>query len=96
MPHPLLILAAYLVVINLAGAIAVLVDKSRARRHQWRVPEKTLFLLAIFGGTPGVYLTMRAIRHKTLHKRFMIGLPLIFAAQVALAAAAVLLHRLGG
>ena len=82
------VLAIYLFVINFAGVLAVLLDKHRARRGKWRIPEKTLFLLAGLGGTPGVYLTMRAIRHKTLHKRFMIGLPAIFIAQAALAVGA--------
>ncbi len=86
-----MVLAIYLFVINFAGVIAVLLDKHRARRGKWRIPEKTLFLLAALGGTPGVYLTMRAIRHKTLHKRFMIGLPAIFIAQMALAVGALVL-----
>ncbi len=81
----------YLFIINFMGVAAVLLDKYQARRHKWRVPEKTLFLLAALGGTPGVYLTMRAIRHKTLHKRFMIGLPLIFALHLAAAVAALVL-----
>lgn len=79
----------YLFVINFLGAAAVLLDKQLARHHKWRVPEKTLFLLAALGGNPGVYLTMRAIRHKTLHKRFMIGLPVLFVLQLAAGVTAV-------
>ena len=76
----------YLLLVNLAGAVLV-ADKWKARRHRWRVPEKTLFLLCFLGGCPGVYLTMRLCRHKTLHKRFMWGIPAIFLLQLALLAA---------
>lgn len=78
----------YLVIINLSGAAAVFLDKRRARRGQWRIRERTLFLFAVLGGTPGVYLAMRACRHKTQHKRFMWGLPLIFLLQLAAACGA--------
>lgn len=74
----------WLVVINLVGVVIVWMDKSRARNGQWRIPEKSLFLVALLGGTPGVYGMMKKIRHKTKHKRFMIGLPLIFVLQVVL------------
>lgn len=73
-----------LIAVNVAGISITAQDKRAARRGTWRVPERTLFLLCILGGCPGVYLTMRAIHHKTLHKRFMIGIPLIFAAQLAI------------
>jgi uncharacterized membrane protein YsdA (DUF1294 family) len=86
-----MLLGIYLFAINFAGAVAVLVDKHRAKKGKWRVPEKTLFLLAGLGGVAGVYLAMRAVRHKTLHKRFMIGLPAIFIAQVALTVGALVL-----
>ncbi len=73
----------YLAVVNLAGAVAVCWDKRRARRGQWRVRERTFFMFALLGGTPGVYAAMRLRRHKTLHKRFMWGLPAIFLLQMA-------------
>ena len=59
-------------------------DKSRAKRHKRRIPERTLFITAILGGSAAMYITMLTIRHKTKHKRFMIGLPLIILAQTAL------------
>ena len=65
-------------------------DKSRAKKHKRRVPEKTLFLTAAFGGSIAMYLTMLTVRHKTKHKRFMIGLPLIIFVQTG----AVILLRL--
>lgn len=76
----------YLILVNLAGAAVTLLDKWKARRHRWRVPEKTLFLLCLLGGCPGTYLAMRLCRHKTLHRRFMWGIPAIFVMQLALAA----------
>lgn len=77
----------YLAAVNLAGIVAVFWDKWRARRNQWRVRERTFFIFALLGGTPGVYAAMRLCRHKTLHRRFMWGLPAIFVLQLAAAAA---------
>ena len=81
-----MILFFWLLLINGIGIFVTIHDKRAAQRGAWRVPEKTLFALCVLGGCPGVYLTMRAIRHKTKHKRFMIGIPLIFAGQLALCA----------
>ncbi len=75
---------ALAVCINLLGVIVTCVDKRRAITDGWRIPERTLFLLCALGGCPGVYLTMRKIRHKTLHKRFMWGIPAIFILQILL------------
>lgn len=75
---------AYLVIINTAAMLMTASDKSRARRHKRRIPEKTLFITAAIGGAAAMYLTMLTIRHKTKHKRFMLGLPLIILAQAAL------------
>ena len=74
-----------LAALNVAGAALVLWDKRQARRGGWRTPEKRFFLLAALGGCPGIYLTMRLCRHKTRHRRFMLGLPVLFADQCALA-----------
>ena len=60
------------------------VDKWKARRERWRVPEKTLFLAAALGGSPGAILGMYAFRHKTRHWYFKWGLPAILIAQLAL------------
>lgn len=59
-------------------------DKYAAKRKKARIPEKTLFLTALFGGSLAMYITMLVIRHKTKHKRFMIGLPVIALAQAVL------------
>ena len=59
-------------------------DKRLAKREKWRVPERTLFLWALLGGAPGAVFGMRRFRHKTKHKSFTIGIPLILAAQALL------------
>ena len=77
--------AIYLAAINLAAFLTFGADKRRARRNAWRVPEQTLFLLAVLGGSLGAILGMRAFRHKTRHWYFRYGLPAILLAQLALA-----------
>ena len=79
---------------TLVGFLVMWVDKTIARRNGraaesgkrlWRrVPERTLFFIAALGGSVGVLLGMYAFRHKTLHKRFVFGVPLILAAQLLL------------
>ncbi len=71
-----------LALINMIGFITVAADKQKARRKQWRVPEKTLFLLAAIGGCIGVYSSMLIFRHKTRHGYFMAGIPAIFVVQI--------------
>ena len=60
-------------------------DKWKAKRGAWRVKERTFFLLAALGGSPGAILGMWAFRHKTRHWYFKFGLPAILLAQLALA-----------
>ena len=74
----------YLLIISLTAIIMTVSDKSRAKKHRRRTPEKTLFLTAALGGSAAMYITMLTIRHKTKHKRFMIGLPLIIFAQTGI------------
>ncbi len=73
----------YFAVISFVTSIITVYDKKAAKkRTKHRVSEKVLFLLAIMGGSLAEYLTMLKIRHKTKHKRFMIGLPIIMVLQV--------------
>lgn len=74
----------YLTVISLISVIVCVADKSRAKKGKWRIKESTLFLLSALGGSAAMYITMRVIHHKTLHKRFMIGIPLIIIIQATL------------
>ncbi len=78
-----LVVLIYLAAISIISVIACAVDKSNARRKKSRVSEKTLFALSVCGGALAMYITMRNIRHKTKHKRFMIGLPIIIFLQAA-------------
>ena len=75
----------YLLLINIAAFALMGTDKHRARRHMWRIPEKTLFLSAILGGSIGAILGMRTFRHKTKHPSFTIGMPLILLIQLVIA-----------
>ena len=58
------------------------IDKGRAKRHKWRVSERALFVLAILGGAAGGCLGMLVFRHKTKHRAFQIGFPLLLAIQI--------------
>lgn len=78
-------LAVWLIAINLVTFAVYGADKRRARRGAWRVPEKTLFLLPLLGGSVGALLGMRVFRHKTKHWYFVWGVPAILLAQAALA-----------
>ena len=72
----LIILAIYLLAINLIASLLAILDKRRAKRNNWRIPEATLLTLGIIGGALGEYITMKRIHHKTKHNKFMVGLPL--------------------
>ena len=76
------ILLAYLVLINAAAFLLMLIDKQKARRGAWRIPEATLIGSAILGGSIGAIAGMRLFRHKTKHPKFYIGLPVILAMQI--------------
>ncbi|MDO4262256.1 MAG: DUF1294 domain-containing protein [Eubacteriales bacterium] len=80
--HHLFIL--YGIIINLLGFALMGADKRKARKHLWRIPERTLFLAALLGGAAGSIAGMYIFRHKTRHWYFVAGMPLILAAQIAL------------
>ncbi len=71
----------YLLFINLAGFILIAIDKKRAVKKRYRIPEKIIFVFALLGGGIGIYFSMFKYRHKTLHKRFTIGIPIIILIQ---------------
>ena len=75
----------YLLLINAAAFILMLVDKIKAKKNKWRIPERTLFGAALLGGSVGAHLGMYTFRHKTKHLRFTLGIPAILIAQIALA-----------
>ena len=65
--------------------MVMLIDKHKAKKNRWRIPEKTLFGVALIGGSAGCILGMYTVRHKTKHKSFTIGMPIILIAQLLLA-----------
>ena len=79
----------YIAAVNIFAAAITVHDKNAARRHRWRVPESTLLLTAALSGCVVMYATMHLIHHKTKHPKFMIGIPLIFIAELAVAVLAV-------
>lgn len=81
----LFILAIYLILINLIAVIVTIYDKLCAVKRRWRVKESTLLLLSALGGSISMYITMLLIRHKTRHKKFMLGIPLILIFQLLIA-----------
>ncbi len=77
------LILAYLLIVNIIAFILYGIDKWRARNNAWRIPEATLFLVAIIGGSIGAILGMRIWHHKTRHLSFVIGLPAILILQLA-------------
>ena len=73
----------YVIIMNIIGVMMMGIDKSRAKRHAWRIPERTLFLISLLGGSVGSLAGMYLFRHKTKHMTFVIGMPLILLIQIA-------------
>ena len=72
----------YLLLINAVGFVIMFVDKWKARKNRWRIPEATLMTVAALGGSIGSLLGMYTFRHKTLHLKFVIGIPAILVLQI--------------
>ena len=79
------LLILYLLLINAVAFLLMLIDKYKAKKNLWRIPEATLMTSAALGGSIGALLGMYTVRHKTRHPKFTVGIPLILAAQVGLA-----------
>lgn len=79
------ILLGYLLAINLVTFVFYGVDKRRAQKEKWRIPERTLLFLPLIGGSVGALAGMYGFRHKTKHISFVVGVPVILLVQVALA-----------
>ena len=75
----------YLLLINATAFLLMLMDKQRARRNRWRIPERTLLGAALLGGSIGALMGMYTMHHKTRHLKFTLGVPAILLAQIALA-----------
>ena len=74
----------YLIAINLISFLAMYIDKRKAKYGRWRIPEQTLFILALIGGSIGAIAGMYTFRHKTKKLRFSIGFPVILILQIIL------------
>lgn len=73
---------AWLAATGFMALVLTVSDKRRAKKGVWRIPERTLWLVAVLGGAPVMYVAMQLCRHKTKHRRFMWGLPLLILAQL--------------
>lgn len=74
-----------IVIINIVTFIIYGIDKYKAKKGKWRIPENSLIGLAIIGGSIGAYLGMRIWHHKTMHLKFKYGIPLIIVIQLVIA-----------
>lgn len=74
----------YIIFINIVTFIVYAIDKRKARKNTWRISERTLIFLCIIGGSFGGILAVNTLRHKTKHKKFTIGIPIILAVQFIL------------
>ncbi len=76
-------LLGYVGMVNLIGFFSMGIDKYKAKNHQWRIPESTLFTIAFIGGAFGTLMGMYTFRHKTKHSTFIFGLPTIILLHLA-------------
>ena len=74
----------YLIMINILAFLMMKLDKYKARKHAWRVPEKSFFLLSIIGGSLGTWIGMYICHHKTRQWYFVVGIPIILSLQILL------------
>lgn len=74
----------YELLINFITYFTYAADKTKARQHKWRIPERTLILLTILGGSPAALLAIYHYHHKTRHIKFKLGVPLILITQIVL------------
>ncbi len=78
-------IAIYLILINALSLLLMLIDKFKAKKKLWRIPEKVLLGVCAIGGSIGGLLGMKLFHHKTLHPQFSIGIPVMLALQIVLA-----------
>ena len=79
-----MIILIYLLTINLVAFILFGIDKWKAEKQKWRIPESTLLSFAALGGSIGAWIGMKVWHHKPLHKKFKYGVPAIILLQIAL------------
>lgn len=86
-------LIAYLVIINIIAIAMYAADKKKAVKKEWRTKEATLIGVAVLGGSVGALYGIFGLRHKSKHPKFYIGVPVIFAVQIAIAVAVFLIVK---
>ena len=79
------IILGYLLAVNIATFFLYGIDKYKAKKGRWRISEATLLMMAVIGGSIGAWAGMRLWHHKTMHKKFKYGIPIIIILQVVLA-----------
>lgn len=79
-----ILIAVYIIIMNLGGFFLMGMDKYKAKKHAFRIPEATLFTVAIIGGSLGCIAGMYFFRHKTRHWYFVYGMPVILLLQIAI------------
>ncbi len=84
MPDYMTIILLYLAAVNVVSFFVYGIDKWKAKHNRWRITEAALLLLAVLGGSIGAWIGMRVWHHKTQHKKFKYGVPLILVVQVAI------------
>lgn len=77
-------IASYLLIVNIIALIMMQQDKQKAVKNEWRIRERSLWFVALFGGSVGIWIGMRQFRHKTNHTSFRLGIPLLTACQIVL------------
>ena len=77
-----MIIYTLIAILNVITFFLYGIDKWKAKKNRWRIPESTLLLLAVLGGSIGAWLGMKIWHHKTMHKKFKYGIPLILVLQI--------------
>ena len=85
-PEMMNIILYYLLAVNIATFLLYGIDKYKAKKSKWRISEVTLLTMAAIGGSIGAWAAMRLWHHKTMHKKFKYGIPIIIITQIALVA----------
>lgn len=88
-----MILLVYLAIVNVIAFAAMGIDKWKARKKKYRISENALFFQAIIGGSAGILMGMYHFRHKTRHRKFVMGIPIIFFVQLVIVIVAAQLTR---
>ena len=79
-----MIIYTFIAILNVITFLIYAIDKWQAKKNRWRIPESILLLLAVLGGSIGALMGMKIWHHKTMHKKFKYGIPLIMILQIGM------------